>query len=641
MTVRQEQYSARLSSCVKGFEQGGIPVGLNKAQRIAVNHMDGPMMVLAGPGAGKTRVITERVKALVEHGTDPDSILVITFTRAAAGEMKGRFQALMEGQRLPVTFGTFHGIYFGILKHAYGYTGSDILSEQQKHGILRELAEKAGVEDTDKNELASDLAAELSCVKNGSGGIGAYHAKNCEDEAFRSIFRGYHEITRKRRKIDFDDMLLLCLDLFRKRPDILAAWQRKFRYILVDEFQDTNPVQYEVVRLLAAPEDNLFVVGDDDQSIYRFRGANPEIMLNFEKDYPKARRVLLDVNYRCTPQIVESSLKLIGHNKHRFHKDISSGRPGGAAVTVHDFADEKEENETILKLIRKYRETGVPWNDMAVLYRTNMEPRLLSEALTEQKIPFRIKEHLPNLYDHWIARDVCAYLKLAEGPMRRVDFYQIANRPKRYISRAAVAHPEVTFDEIREFYADKDWMCGRIDTMEEGIRMLSAMPPFAAINYIRKGIGYEDYLIEYAKEKGQSPDEFFETLDELQEAARPYKTTAEWFAHIQEYREELKKQEEAKTKPMDGIELMTMHASKGLEFKVVFILNANEGITPCRKAALQEDMEEERRMFYVAMTRAKDKLFVFYAKERRHRETDPSRFIDEFAGRHPAATSEP
>lgn len=607
-------------------------MSLNEAQRKAVSHVNGPMLVLAGPGAGKTRVITERVKALVEQGTAPEHILVITFTRAAAGEMRGRFQALMEGRRMPVTFGTFHRIYFEILKQAYGYTGADILSEGQRRSIIRELVDNAHLDIEAREEFIADLAAEISSVKNGDKDIVSYHAMNCEDEVFRDIFKGYEVVLRRRRKLDFDDMLVQCLALLRSRADILAAWQRKFRYILIDEFQDSNLIQYEAVRLLAAPEDNLFAVGDDDQSVYRFRGARPEIMLRFEQDYPEAKRVLLNVNYRCTPQIVERSLTLIGHNKERFTKEVRSGRPPGAGVTVHAFSDEAKESEAIASLVKRYRRAGVAYNDMAVLYRTNTDCMLLTETLTEHKVPFRVKEHLPNRYEHWIARDICAYLRLTRGGMSRGDFWQIANRPKRYISRAAVKGSEVCLEELKEFYADKAWMCERIERLWDDLQFLSGMSPFAAVNYIRRGMDYEEFLLEYARERGQKSEDLLAVLDELQEAARPFRTVEEWFAHMREYGEELKKQEETGRKPMEGVELMTMHGSKGLEFRVVFILDANEGVTPFRRAVLDEDMEEERRLFYVAMTRAKDKLYLFYPLERRHRRAEPSRFLAELLG---------
>ena len=310
----------------------------NEAQSAAVSHKDGPMMVLAGPGSGKTTVVTHRVQSLIEkHGVNPSSILVITFTRAAAREMKERFERLMEGRpmRGQVSFGTFHSVFFRILKLAYQYDASDIIREDQKLRLIRELTAKEQLEPEDENELISSLISEISAVKGEQIDLEHYYAKSCSGDSFRRIYRGYEEQLQRAHKIDFDDMLVMCWDLFRKRPDILSAWQKKYEYILVDEFQDINRLQYQIVRMLAAPSDNLFIVGDDDQSIYRFRGAKPEIMLGFERDYPKAARVLLDVNYRSTREIVEASLRLIEHNEKRFKKSLKTAGSRGGGKQPH------------------------------------------------------------------------------------------------------------------------------------------------------------------------------------------------------------------------------------------------------------------------------------------------------------------
>ena len=260
---------------------------ISEAQSRAIAHGEGPAMVLAGPGSGKTLVITNRTKYLIEHyGVRPEEILVITFTKAAAAQMRERFEQLMGGKRYRVTFGTFHAIFFQILKYAYHYTASNILREEQKYRILGEIADYMKLEFEDEKEFLSDLAAEISLVKNEQIPLEHYYSTNCSEENFRKIFQMYQNRLQQSNQIDFDDMLVYCNALFRERKDILAQWQRHFRYILVDEFQDINQLQYGVVRLLAQPEDNLFIVGDDDQSIYRFRGAKPEIMLNFRKDYP-------------------------------------------------------------------------------------------------------------------------------------------------------------------------------------------------------------------------------------------------------------------------------------------------------------------------------------------------------------------
>ncbi len=269
-------------------------------------------MVLAGPGSGKTTVITHRTKHLIEHcGVDPSRILVITFTRAAAREMQERFEQLMEGTPSGrVSFGTFHSVFFTILKHAYRYQASDIVREEQRVRFLREMVDGMDLELEDERDFVSAVLGEISYVKSEMLDLDHYYSQNCSEQVFKTLYQGYEERLRRARLLDFDDMLVMCCELFTQRPDILAAWQKKYQYILVDEFQDINKVQYQIVRMLAKPEDNLFIVGDDDQSVYRFRGSRPEIMLGFPRDYPQAKTVVLGINYRSTSQIVDAALRL-------------------------------------------------------------------------------------------------------------------------------------------------------------------------------------------------------------------------------------------------------------------------------------------------------------------------------------------
>lgn len=591
------------------------------------------MMVLAGPGSGKTTVVTHRVQSLIEqHGVNPSSILVITFTRAAAREMKERFERLMEGRRLrgQVSFGTFHAVFFRILKLAYGYEAADIIRDDQRLRFMRELVAKEQLEPEDENELIASLLAEISSVKGELIDLSHYYAKSCSEEAFKRIYEGYEERLRKNRKIDFDDMLVMCYDLFRQRPDILGAWQKKYSYILVDEFQDINRLQYEIVRMLAAPRNNLFIVGDDDQSIYRFRGAKPEIMLGFERDYPSARRVLLDVNYRSTKEIVDASLRLIGNNEKRFKKSLRTAGNRGRKVITRVWKDEEEENSRIAEEIRMYCEAGCAYRDIAVLYRTNSGPRRLIEKLMEYNLPFKARDVVPNLYEHWISKNILAYIRVALGSRERGEVLQMINRPARYISRDSLQAPKISFDEVKGYYRDKDWMVERIENLEFDLTAISRMSPLAAVNYIRKSVGYDAWLYEYAAAHRMKADEFLETADQLRESAARYKTFDAWFAHISEYGEELKRQAREREQTADAVTLSTMHSSKGLEYRVVYILDANEGVTPHSKAVLDADIEEERRLFYVAMTRAKQRLHVYSVKERYHKPAEVSRFVEEY-----------
>lgn len=614
-------------------------MAFHESQLRAIRHKDGPMLVLAGPGSGKTTVITHRIRHLVEeYNVEPGGILVITFTKAAAQEMKQRFQALMEGRRLLVSFGTFHAVFFSILKHAYRYDASNIIREEQRMRIIRELMEKYQVEVEDEAEFANGVLSEISLVKGEMLNLDLYYAKNCSEEMFKKLYQGYADALARQRLLDFDDMLAMCYELFTQRKDILAAWQKKYQYILVDEFQDINRVQYEIVRMLAAPEDNLFIVGDDDQSIYRFRGARPEIMLGFTKDYPLAAQTLLGVNYRSTEEIVEAAGRLIRHNKARYPKEIHAKRGKGRPVATVMWGDARGETKGIVKELQDYVRSGYRWSDLAVLYRTSQEPRLLTERLMEYNIPFRMRDALPNLYEHWIALDILAYIRIAgdelakRGKAKRKDVVRIINRPKRYINRESLEGAEIAWNGVKSWYQDKGWMVERVEQLEYDLKMLGKMAPVAAVNYIRKAVGYDDYLREYAEYRRIKPEELFQVADQLQESAAGYGTAQEWFNHMEEYGKQLKEQARASGQDTDCVSLMTMHSAKGLEFPVVYILDANERVTPHHKAVLDADLEEERRMFYVAMTRAKDRLHVYYAKERYGKAQERSRFIDEYLG---------
>lgn len=606
---------------------------LNEAQQKAVEHVRGPMMVLAGPGSGKTTVITERVRFLVQEQRVPsENILVITFTKAAAAEMKERYLAENPGET-GVWFGTFHSIFFMMLRLAYHYTADNILKEETRYQILREIVSNSDLEIQDEREFMGDLSSEISKIKGEGINLEHYYSPICPENAFRDIFKKYQETLQRRRLIDFDDMLVYCYELLSARKDILASWQKRFPYILIDEFQDINQVQYQVVKLLAGEEQNLFIVGDDDQSIYGFRGANPDIMQRFSQDYKETKKCILGINYRCDSEIVEAAGRLIENNKNRLPKDIQGVSEKGDAIFVKGYKSGREQNEDIVQKIIEAHKKGLPFGEIAVLFRTNPQARGLTSKLMEHNIPFYLKERLPNIYEHWIAQDLITYVEVAMGNRERGKIWRIINRPSRYVHKGAVTERYIDFEELKLFYEEKPWMIDRIEQLQADLRMVVSLRPFAAINFIRKGIGYEDYITEYAKYRGIRREEMIDILDELQEDARGLENLEDWFEHIKKYGEELLEQAQkaAKTSDKEAVNIMTMHGAKGLEFSHVFIPDVNEGMAPHGKAVLQADMEEERRMFYVAMTRAKNKLFISFVKERLHREVDPSRFLSEIA----------
>lgn len=601
-------------------------------------HRDGPAMVLAGPGAGKTYVITNRVKALIdEYGVKPEQILVVTFSKAAAVEMKERFEMLTSGQRLPVRFGTFHSVFFQILRLAYHYEVKDIATPALKYRFLEETLNETGYGVDDKKEFLSDIEKEISRVKGEGIEIDCYFSSACSAEIFQKMYRGYQEKLQRHRCLDFDDMVVYTYQLLKEREDIRRRWQAQFRYLLIDEFQDINRLQYETVCMLAEPENNLFIVGDDDQSIYGFRGAKPGIMLSFPKRFPDTKQIVLGVNYRCSDEIMKAAERLIGKNNERYEKHIVANKGKEQPVHMKKCENLPDEAEKIVAQIQMYQKEGIAYQEMAVLFRTNMQMRLLAGKLMEHGVPFTMRENLPNLFDTWMAKDIMCYLQLALGNRSREKFLKIANRPVRYLSRTAFTESEVSFDKLRAYYAVKnqEWMEERIWNFEYDLKNLASLSPYAAIHFIRKGIGYDEFLKTYADERNVNADDWFDVLDEMQEMARDKKSIPEFLSFVENYgdtleeiRQEQKKQQ---VKEEPGVSLMTMHASKGLEFPVVFVPTLNEDIVPYRKAVQEGNLEEERRMLYVAMTRAKTYLHLSFVKERFHKEAEPSPFLYEIS----------
>lgn len=601
----------------------------SRSQSEAIRHKDGPALILAGPGSGKTAVITERTSRLItEHGVDPSQILVITFTSAAAKEMQERFIRRM-GKNYPVTFGTFHAVFFTVLKYAYHFHAGNIIKEDVKYQYMREIVTHMGVEYDDEAEFLSSIFGEISMVKNAGIPLDNYYSASLPEHVFRKIYHAYDEKLRRSRLLDFDDMLVYTYELFSERKDILSAWQKKYRYILIDEFQDINKLQFDIMKMLALPENNLFVVGDDDQSIYRFRGAKPELMLHFDRDYPDAKKIVLKENYRSTADIVNASLRLIGHNKERFTKEIHAAKNSDVPVEFTLYEDQRQENQKIIGEILEYVRNGGEYSDIAILFRTNTQPRLLMEQLMDYNIPFITRDNIPNLYEHWVAKDIFAYIYMAQGSRTRKNFLQIMNRPKRYISRENVDEDEIAFEVLLDIYRDKPWIAERIEKLEYDLKVIERITPFAAVNYIRQSVGYDDFCREYADYRRISEEELFEKLDELQEGAKGYRDFDEWFTHIEEYTKELKRQSEKQRENKNGILLATLHSAKGLEFGKVYIVDVNEGIMPYKKAVLEVDVEEERRMFYVGITRAREKLRLCSVKKINNHETEISRFIRE------------
>lgn len=614
---------------------------LNRGQDEAIKHGNGPCMVLAPPGSGKTLIVTERTRYLIEEsGVRPDQILVITFTRYAAREMKERFERLTAGKNYPVTFGTFHSIFYGILKCAYGIGANNLMSEKESSVLLQEVLDQTNIESTpeveDEEELVRELLREVGMVKNGLYHLKDFHSKYLTQDEFAEVFRSYEHQKKELKKFDFDDMLVQCYALFRKKPEILQGWQKRFQYILIDEFQDINRVQYEVIRMLAAPRYNLFVVGDDDQSIYGFRGAKPELMLYMKQEFPSLRTISLTVNYRSTEFITGAAARVILHNDTRFYKRVQSFRGRGQNVHVQEVLDEQEEAQYVTEEIQKKLDQGIKPGEIAVLFRAAVQARMISEILSEHRIPFEMRDYVTNFYRHFIVKDMMAYLQLAAGKRDRSLFLTICNRPLRYLARNSMENRQVNFEDLRKFYCDKDWMLDIIDQFDVDVRMMKNMAPYAAIQYIRKKIGYDDFLKEYAEKHQISWKQLMDVMAELEERSKNFKSYDEWEIHIAKYTQELEEQQ-AKARKIKGerenkVQLMTIHSSKGLEFEDVFVIHANEGEIPHQKAEKKDEIEEERRLFYVALTRAKNNLCISYITQKNGNSIKPSRFVEELLG---------
>lgn len=614
---------------------------LNRGQDEAIKHGNGPCMVLAPPGSGKTLIVTERTRYLIEEsGVRPDQILVITFTRYAAREMKERFERLTAGKNYPVTFGTFHSIFYGILKCAYGIGANNLMSEKESSVLLQEVLDQTDIESTpeveDEEELVRELLREVGMVKNGLCHLKDFHSKYLTQDEFAEVFRSYEHQKKELKKFDFDDMLVQCYALFRKKPEILQGWQKRFQYILIDEFQDINRVQYEVIRMLAAPRYNLFVVGDDDQSIYGFRGAKPELMLYMKQEFPSLRTISLTVNYRSTEFITGAAARVILHNDTRFYKRVQSFRGRGQNVHVQEVLDEQEEAQYVTEEIQKKLDQGIKPGEIAVLFRAAVQARMISEILSEHRIPFEMRDYVTNFYRHFIVKDIMAYLQLAAGKRDRSLFLTICNRPLRYLARNSMENRQVNFEDLRKFYCDKDWMLDIIDQFDVDVRMMKNMAPYAAIQYIRKKIGYDDFLKEYAEKHQISWKQLMDVMAELEERSKNFKSYDEWEIHIAKYTQELEEQQ-AKARKIKGerenkVQLMTIHSAKGLEFEDVFVIHTNEGEIPHQKAEKKDEIEEERRLFYVALTRAKNNLCISYITQKNGNSIKPSRFVEELLG---------
>lgn len=634
---------------------------VNSAQALAIEHAFGPVQVLAGPGSGKTLTTIRRIRHLIcHHGISPDKILVITFTKAAAAEMEQRFLSLTKGAYKEVVFGTFHSVYFQILKQSEYMTGKlSLASPSDKIRYLTHILKMQGVHEADRESMelllekisklknrqpnkndrnASDnkknTLGNRKAIPNNRKADVKYERIETEHKEYVEIKGGenpieintalvyteYCQLMREENKLDFDDMILLCDKLLEENKAALAFWQQRFSHILVDEFQDIGNLQYRVVKRLAQPENNLFVVGDDDQSIYGFRGAGPHIMKQFLEDYPEAIQITLDTNYRSTENIVNAASFLISDNKSRLVKKLKAAGEKGEKVSILSFSTREEEYNHLIISLKEL--SAKELSHTAVIFRSNAQAAALAKVLSKEKIPFYIKSHMKNIFEQEPAKDILAYLRFAndcchgkDGQGERKDLVRIMNKPCRYIHRRALTEEHVSKKMLLDYYNENSCMKEIINHFFTNLEKTASLSPYPAINYIRKIVGYDKCVPKAA-----------EILDEIQQTAKGYKRLEDWLCYITEYSENTtrinsKNGNISKSESETAVKLITMHASKGLQYGTVFLPDISQSVIPGRKAVTQELVEEERRLLYVAMTRAEHKLEISYYGK-------PSSFIE-------------
>lgn len=631
----------------------------SNSQLKAITHGEGPMLVLAGPGSGKTFVIIQRILYLINHKhIPPERILVISFSKASALELKNRFQKqiqdrnnsqllkekpkinnsqlLEDPQKINnsrfleqnsynnksanVSFVTFHACFFHILRDRYHYSTKDILQEKEKREILKTILMEPEYQISSLNEQVEEYLSKISYYKN----KGEKELKERENIQFQKIFQSYRKEVFARGKLDFDDMGLLCFHVFKNQPEILQKWRENFSYILIDEYQDINRIQFLNIQLLAAKHENLFVVGDDDQAIYGFRGASPKYMLEFQKYYPKAGNVLLETNFRCGEEIVKAARKVIEKNSLRFQKEIIASKKGVGVFVCQGFENRQKEYSYIGEnIVKMSNQDGRKISEIACIYRTNQDMAGLAEYFVRNQIPFVMKEQCNSIFRHFIALDMIAYLQFFLEGKKRSDFVRIMNKPLRYISRNSLEKEQVAWKQLKDYYCGKKYMQETIEELEKNEKWIQKLDLYGVVHYIRKVIGYETYLKEECIKQGVLWEEAKEILEFIHNSVRGMKNLEEWKHYIREYEEGLKNA----IKGSDGVQLLTMHSCKGLEFSVVFLPDCNEGKVPHKKAVTKEEIEEERRMFYVAMTRAKERLEILYIEDKQKKHIMPTRFL--------------
>lgn len=610
---------------------------LNDKQQIAVNHTNGPMLVLAGPGSGKTTVICHRVKSLLEnHITTDNKILVITFSKSATIEMKSRFQTLSYGQYPTVTFNTFHAYFYKILRRFTNISDFKIIYEDEKKQIILNVLSELKILIDDAEEV-DDIINEIAIVKNELIALDDFDSNSLSKENFAKVFSTYEQIKEDTMKLDFDDMLSKCYNLLIENKQVLEISKKVYDYILIDEFQDVNRVQYECIKLLVSGHNNLFAVGDDDQSIYRFRGSNPEFLLNFKNDFNNAKEIILDTNYRSTNNIIKLSSVIISENRKRFQKDIKGLKTTKINPKHVNVEDARKEATFISDKILELKEKeNMEYDEIAVIFRTNLQSRAVIEAFMDRNIPFILKDVTNSIYDHYVVKDMISYLTLSIDLYDNECLLRIFNKPNRYMSKVVIdsymKNLENDASLIKKMASSNmlnDWQSKYVNTLYLHLKQVKKKKPYDAINYIRKTVGYDEYLENLSDRRKINIKGLIEILEELKEVSASFNTIEEFLEHIEMLKQKTKQNIiESQSDDRKCVVLSTMHSSKGLEYDAVFVCGLVEGIIPHELSKTNDEIEEERRLFYVAVTRARNYLFLSSYKVRYEKNVERTRFLN-------------
>ncbi len=628
---------------------------LNPQQRLAVTAGLGQTLVLAGPGSGKTRVLTQRIAYLVQiMGVHPQNILSVTFTNKAAREMGTRLEAILDGQAQGVWLGTFHANCSKILRREAQYLDVDnnfiIMDSDDQLTIVKRIIKEMNIDD--KSFRPNVVLSAISNAKNNLITAADFEADSYRDEIIKRIYERYQILLRQSNGLDFDDMLLETVRLLVDQPQVRERYGRRFEHILVDEFQDTNLVQYELLKLLASVHQNLFVVGDEDQSIYRWRGADYRNVMRFEEDYKGCQVILLEQNYRSTQTVLDAARAVIDHNKFRTPKNLFSDHGRGDRIVLYDAADDRAEAAFVVDTIRQWTSTGrIKGSDCAVLYRTNAQSRVLEESFLRAGMPYRLVG-AARFYGRREVKDLIAYLRLTFNPDDEISMARVINVPTRGIGektvltlqasarQANLTAGKVLFDlgtkgpdssfiglfSGRSGAALTDFggmLAGWRAAYDEGI----ALP--ALFDRILSDTAYQEY-IEDGTDEGE---ERWENVQELRRLAYEFSENG-----LGAFLENLALVSDQDTIPEEAVAnaptLLTLHAAKGLEFGTIFIIGLDEGLLPhSRSKDDEEEMAEERRLFYVGLTRARDRVYLVRAGMRSTygppEEQLPSQFLDD------------